>query len=313
MNREAQYTSTGIKLMHHPNLLKALKGGYAFPVSLQVAPTSICNLNCIFCSNVNRNKNENLSKESIFVLLTQLKMRGLKTVEWTGGGDPTLYKHINEVMSFAASLTLKQGFITNGIEFADKIAPENIYYLKWLRISLNSLDYGKDIKVPSYFHGVLGFSYVMNKKTTQETINSIFDHVKRYNPIYVRIVPDCQATDEEQVKNNEKFSNMVSKWPPPFFFQKKEFARPERCWWGYVKPFVLHDGFVYYCSSVVLNDSADKQFHWKYRWCSIDMLPKKYDFPIIPFGTESCNHCVFKGQNNLVDSILNPTTMSDFV
>jgi hypothetical protein len=43
------------------------------------------------------------------------------------------------------------------------------------------------------------------------------------------------------------------------------------------------------------------------------MLPKKYDVPIIPFGTESCNHCVFKGQNDLVDNILNPTTMSDFV
>ena len=47
------YTSTGSKLVYHGNAIKRIVDHrLGTPISLQIAPTSRCNLNCIFCSNV---------------------------------------------------------------------------------------------------------------------------------------------------------------------------------------------------------------------------------------------------------------------
>jgi organic radical activating enzyme len=312
--KEKTFTSTGIKIIHHPELLRSLQGGYAYPISLQVAPTSKCNLNCSFCSNVNRDKNEDLSYKAIYDLLKNMRARGLKTVEWTGGGDPTLYPYINEVISVANSLGLQQGFITNGISLVNNISEFSFSYLKWIRISMNSLDYDKIVQIPfNHFSGVLGFSYVMNERTTEDILKKLHEYVIAFKPSYVRIVPNCQATDEQQKANNKKYSEQVESWGEPFFYQKKEFCKPERCWWGYIKPFVLHDNYVYHCSSVVLNDNADRQFHQKYRWCSVEELPKKYDKLIECYVPTGCDHCVFTRQNNLIDDILHPNDMVNFV
>ena len=312
--KEKVFTSTGEKILHHPKLISSLQGGYAFPISAQIAPTSVCNLNCSFCSNVNRNKNEFLSYKSVYELLKNLKARGLKTVEWTGGGDPTLYPYINESISVANSLGLEQGFITNGISLVTNLSEFSFSYLNWIRISMNSLDYDKVVQIPfNNFDGALGFSYVMNEKTTEDVLKKLQEYVVAFKPAYVRIVPNCQATDEQQRENNEKFSKRVEGWGEPYFYQKKEFCKPQRCWWGYVKPFILHDNFAYRCSSVVLNDNADRQFHHRYRWCTIEELPKKYDKLMECYEPEQCSHCVFTKKNNMVDSIMNPNDMINFV
>ena len=57
------FTSTGTKLIHHPDVVKKLQvDRIASPISLQVAPTSRCNLKCVFCSNANRSKHEDKLK-----------------------------------------------------------------------------------------------------------------------------------------------------------------------------------------------------------------------------------------------------------
>jgi len=312
MSKENQFTSTGIKLLHHPFALAQAKAGLAIPISLQISPTSKCNLNCVFCSNSNRTKEEQLHFSEIQTLLTAMKSRHLKTVEWTGGGDPTLYPEIEECISYANNIGLKQGFITNGIKFAENISQEHRNILHWVRISMNCLDYIDDIEIPT-IEGTLGFSYVMNTETSKRSLDTLKLYVDKYKPAYVRIVPNCIATDEEQERNNKVLSSIVKSWGEPFFYQEKIFKRPTQCWWGYYKPYVGQDGFVYRCNSVVLNHDADRQFQDKYRWCRIADLPYLYDWHMIPFDTKDCNHCVFTTQNNLIDSIVNPNGQEDFV
>ena len=306
------FTSTGVKMLHHPNALKQVKKGVGVPLSLQISPTSKCNLNCYFCSNVNRDKDEQLSLSVIERLIMELQPLGMRTVEWTGGGDPTLYPEINDAISLTYHAGLKQGFITNGIKAKSNLTVESLQRLHWLRISLNSLDYVDEIEVP-IIKGTLGFSYVLNDKTTANTISKLVKYASVYKPAYVRIVPNCLATDEEQKYNNKTYSEIVAGWGHPFFYQAKRFEKPERCWWGYFKPFALHDGYVYRCSSVVLNMDAGRKFHEKYRWCSIEELPDMYKTVMTSFDPKHCNHCVFKPQNDLIDSVVNPSGMEDFV
>jgi MoaA/NifB/PqqE/SkfB family radical SAM enzyme len=306
------YTSTGNKLIHHPVVVSKLKWERkARPISLQIGPTSRCNLNCVFCSNANRETHEDLEPGPLKRVIKELRFIGLKTVEWTGGGDPTLYEHINFMLSFCDAIGLEQGFISNGILLKEKIEEPNLNRLKWLRISMNSLDYVEKVDVPE-IRGTLGFSYVMNDKTTPEVLSKLDYHVGKYKPEYVRIVTNCLATDEEQKHNNWEYGKMVEDWGKPYFYQPKEFERSEKCYWNYFKPFVLHDGYVYPCSSVVLNSEASGKFHSKYRWIRMTELPNVYKNQVKPFPTVNCNHCVFKGQNDLIDMVLNPE-MENFV
>ena len=167
-----KYTSTGMKLLKHPEILAKLREGIPVPISLQVAPTSRCNLKCNFCSNVNRTSQEDLSCDDLTKALVTFKKLGLKTVEWTGGGDPTLYAKIQYMMLFSSELGFEQGFITNGVALWDAYRehPAAFNKLTWLRISMNCLDYVQDIRIPFLgWKTVLGFSYVMNSLTTVET------------------------------------------------------------------------------------------------------------------------------------------------
>lgn len=312
MDRLNIFTSTGSKLIHHPGVVSLLryerKGA---PVSLQVAPTSRCNLNCVFCSNANRDKHEDLGLESIVDLVSNL--RSLKTIEWTGGGDPTMYGQINEAIRLCSEGGLQQGMITNGVAFTENITRESMARLHWIRISMNCLDYIHDVDLPFDFHGALGFSYVINERTTQDVLMRLHEHVAKYHPSYVRVVPNCQASNEQQEENNTKLSKLVEEWGYPYFYQPKRFNLPFACYWGYFKPFVLHDGWAYPCSSVVLNTTSDKSFHSMFRWVRMEDLPGVYDKMIVPLPIKNCDHCVFSSQNNMVHDILNPSGMENFI
>lgn len=313
MNKENVFTSTGVKFLHHPEaILKVQLLRTAIPISVQIAPTSRCNLSCVFCSNVNRDKHEDLGNAALQNLIKDLLILKTKTIEWTGGGDPTQYEYINEAVNFASDLGFKQGMISNGIAIKDKIDSYALNRLTWLRISMNCLDYVDDIQLP-FFAGTLGFSYVMNKNTTEESLEKLQGMIEKYRPMYVRVVPDCQVSLEEQIDNNAKYSKTIKEWGEPYFYQAKIFNRPKACWWGYFKPFVLHDGWVYRCSSVVLNDEADRQFHEKYRWFPIEDFRKVYEQPMKSFTTEHCSHCVFSNQNDMVEGLLFPDNMKDFI
>jgi MoaA/NifB/PqqE/SkfB family radical SAM enzyme len=288
--------------------------GYVAPISLQVAPTSRCNLNCVFCSNANREKHEDLDLSSLTKVIDQLLPLGLRTVEWTGGGDPTLYHSINEAIEWTCKKGFEQGFITNGILVKEKLRPYTLSLLKWMRISMNSLDYVDSIDLDfSAFRGTLGFSYVWNEKTNNGTIDRLSIYAAKYNPAYIRIVPDCQATKEEQEENNIKLGQLIAGLGSPFFYQPKQFDNPDRCWWAYVKPFILHDGYVYPCSSVVLNTTSNYTFHKKFRWVHMDDLVDQYKEQSVPLSSSSCDHCVFKSQNDEVESLINPNGMENFV
>lgn len=315
VNKKRTFTSTGSKLIHHPDVvgkfhhLKLLS-----PISLQIAPTSRCNLNCVFCSNANREKHEDLSEGGLLGLLTAMKDLGAKTVEWTGGGDPTLYHHINEFIQICDFMKYKQGFITNGLLLRERLEEKSLGMLHWIRISMNCLDYVEKVDIPKEkLNGVLGFSYVMNERTNEGSLSCLARHMEKYQPKYVRIITDCQATEEEQIENNKRYSKLVSGWGEPYFYQAKVFSRPERCWWCYVKPFVLHDGWVYPCSSVVLNEGTNYTFHSDFRWVRMEDLPGLYKKEAAFFPTEKCSHCVFRNQNDDLDSVINPTGMEDFV
>ena len=48
--KQTIFTSTGEKLLHHPEAIEDLKQRKNHPIVLHIMPTEVCNLNCVFCS-----------------------------------------------------------------------------------------------------------------------------------------------------------------------------------------------------------------------------------------------------------------------
>ncbi len=312
MNKEQLYTSTQNKLLHNLDRLREMQKGYFRPISIQLAPTNKCNLNCVMCSVANRDKSEELSLEQSIKVLEDFKKLGAKTVDLTGGGDPTMYKHINDVIEYAAYNYDGIGLITNGVKL-DNISYKNLSRLTWLRISLNSLDYVEDIKLDVPPNVTLGFSYVITDLSNEEQLDKIAAYANKYNATYVRIVPNCLSIEDIN-KSTEMIKPYLEKHQN-FFFQQKKYVVPNKCWMGRIKPFVNADGYVYHCSA---NPLIDRKFNSNFTLCHIDDIIKTWEASYgrdISFNTCNCQEgkCFFAEHNNLIGQIISPCIHGDFV
>jgi len=306
------FTSTGTKFLRHPELLMEWKLGYPIPQSLQVAPTEKCNLKCNFCSVVNRSKKFELPISDLMCATEKFIELGSKTVEITGGGEPLCYSDLDTYLEFL-EYRVKIGLITNGIGInKHKHFLENV---SWIRISANVFDYTGKIEIPEGFMGTLGFSYVWTEGlSTLQTLDQIKKIALENNVKYIRLVPNCIATKEQQESNNRYLAKVAKKIGEPLFFQPKEFNTPDNCYWGYLKPFLYADGYIYPCSSTVLNPDADKQFNSSYRlchWTEVDKVWKSEIKSII--DTKRCEHCVFMRQNQMLQYAFSEQEHEDFI
>ena len=230
----------------------------------------------------------------------------------TGGGDPTMYKHINDVIEYAAYNYDGIGLITNGVQL-DNISYKNLSRLTWLRISLNSLDYVEDINIDVPSNVTLGFSYVITDLSNEKQLEKVAAYADKYNATYVRIVPNCLSIEDIN-KSTEMVQHYLNKHSK-FFFQQKKYTVPERCWMHLIKPYVNADGFVYHCSA---NPLIDRQFNSNFRLCSIDDIVKTWENSYgNPKAFNTCNcqegKCFFAEHNDLIEQVISPCSHKDFV
>ncbi len=195
---DTSFTSTGAKLFHHQESMQALRDGYGRPISCWIAPTDVCNAKCSFCS-VGERVGDVLTFHQIESFLKQLVPLGLKSVTFSGGGNPLIYKckitgaGINELIELAHDVYgLEVAMITNGMPLADydtitdqwdeklevhipvervrrswkTLRPDNLDKLTWCRISMAGLDHNhkeQQVYVPDFdpTKTSLGFSWIM--------------------------------------------------------------------------------------------------------------------------------------------------------
>lgn len=316
--KERSFTSTGDKILFHKQAISDLRNKRNHPIVLHIMPTEVCNLRCVFCSVAQRGANgkllSDLKMSQIKKVVGNFKKMGLKAVILSGGGEPTMYPYINELLEFLHKEKLEVGMISNGAMLTKKVKPRNLNYLTWLRISINSLDYVEDIKVPKLNPKIttLGFSYIWNSLTTEKTIRKIRNKIKeisRYNTVeYVRLLPDCNLETEKLEAAHKNLRKIAKRLGLPFFHQYKIHSMPAECHLGRVHPVFYTDGYIYPCDSLVLNSPADnKKFHRKYALCKGDEVNKYYAKKIkgTLVDTRKCPHCVFNKQNKLLSEIIN--------
>jgi len=226
------------KLFFHPQKMKKLMDtagagkfeiDLSYPVSVELSLTNRCNLKCVWCVDWHLRKKDKkeLDFKALKNLILDLEAGGTRGITIEGGGEPTLYKHFNELMKFISKVKIKFGLITNGI-----LIPYYNYVdrFEWIRVSLdvdsedNYAKYkgGKRSDYNLIFKNleklvekankktVIGVSYIATKHN-MDNIISVIKKVKNAGADYFYIRPVEDHADllpkPEEMEGLEKYGN----------------------------------------------------------------------------------------------------------
>ncbi len=82
-----------------------------------------------------KNPNRFIPTEKAIEILHDCAELGVKAIEFTGGGEPTVHPEHIEIIDYAQSLGLQTGLVTNGVKLKDHHVFDR---LTWLRVSLDA-------------------------------------------------------------------------------------------------------------------------------------------------------------------------------
>jgi len=308
-DEEHKYTSTGIKFWRHKEAMNGYreKNGNTI-ISTHISPEGACNLSCHYCSVSKRDNAMRIELTTIKKYVDLLITRGLKAVVLTGGGEPVLYPHFNELVRWLKNeRNLSVALITNGTLF-HRISDDVLDMFSWIRISINLFQgYEGIIKFP-IIKGVLGASLVYTGQTVFEM--KIISEFVPSNVEYIRVVSDCLLDKKLLIEEHKKISSVLNQLNDKRFFRQfKIYEKPqsEICHQAYFRPYLseVNGGTVFPCDSLVLNN-GQRIFNETYAICATHEVLDFMDGKIkLPFNASKyCNSCVFTENLKILDDWL---------
>jgi len=320
MDLEQTYTSTGAKFWRHRQAMYNYRAGDPHTIiSTHISPTSACNLNCRYCSVRKRSRNNHIPLSTIKAYILTLMRYGLKAVILTGGGEPTLYEHINELIGFIeGTCNLQLALITNGTA-CDRVRPDRWAAFSWVRVSLNEAALDR-INLPTAYlvpECTVGCSAIYSGTQADPAfLRACRDAATSINASYVRLLPDCLQTGDELMAAHENIGVAFAELNDDrFFHQRKMHRRPRtnRCHQARFRPYLSEEPFhgngepgaVYPCDSLVLNDRAAR-FTEQFQLChalDVEQWLNARNDGIDP--ARDCDGCVFAGTINMLDDWAN--------
>jgi len=334
------------KIFRHPKKLEDLKDGtVTAPIVARIKPTNVCDHRCYYCSTVVKPTYDEGSEEVfnpkdviewpiLKRTIKELADIGTKAIIFSGGGEPLVYKQINEAIQLCYDFGLDVAIITNGWKLTGESA-NLLKDAKWVRISMNSSDrqvFGDMRGVgPKCFDdiienltefakikkGRLGINYGITKENYLqvyefcELMKSIgVDNVK-FSPIifkegsieyHNKFSKECNELIEKAKHDLEDDTFSVINKYEESLNTCTIFHRPyHKCYTMQLVACIAADSKVYYChdraymQSSVLGDLKKETF--KDIWFS-DSTKEVFD-NLDP--SKVCNqHCVWDGRNIII-------------
>jgi len=137
------------KLLHHGiRVERWLKTGHTDPVLFEVAPTGYCNAACPWCLFKGKKDKNRIDRKVMIHAIDDMANLGVKALNWSGGGEPTLHPEFEYFVDRAQRQGLQQGLFTNGYE---EIPMQKAF--SWIRITVTDKGIGR-IKAPKVPFGI---------------------------------------------------------------------------------------------------------------------------------------------------------------
>lgn len=332
--------------MHHSLSLHALRNGVApAPVHVQLILSDLCNQDCSFCAYrmssglsselfktaETHNPNRQIPVEKAREIIDDCAELGVKAIQFTGGGEPTVHKHHAELFMRARINHMQTALVTNGI----KLSQESVNGHTWIRISVDAGDadtYAKIRRVSAshwnkvwanienldFGDTVLGIGFVV----TPDNYKGIYDCAARARDagaknirvgavfskagtsFYPDIQPIIDEIDRAKVLETEDFQ-VVDLFGRRISDLE---ARPTQkfCGYQYFTTYIGGDLSVYRCCNTAYTPKG-------YLGSLKNQRFRDFEPAFEPFDARKCQFCQFNGQNEAINAALRRPDHVNFV
>jgi MoaA/NifB/PqqE/SkfB family radical SAM enzyme len=132
-------------------------GNLPVPLQVQLIISDLCNHNCNFCayrmegyeSNqmfgekniegvINNNPNRMIPLEKALEILEDCADMGVKALQYTGGGEPTVHPKHADIFEKTVDLGMDLALVTNGTKMTERTRKALIEGGKWIRVSVDA-------------------------------------------------------------------------------------------------------------------------------------------------------------------------------
>lgn len=271
-----------MKIFHFKDKIDSLSKDIekiAPPIHIRIKPTNVCNHNCRYCSyradNLQLGQDmclrDQIPEEKMMEILDDVIDMGVKSITFSGGGEPFCYPHLLKAVKRLSKSPVKFASLTNGSRLEGELAEIFAHHGTWLRISIDGWDnnsyadyrgvskaeFNKVISNIKSFKNLggkcyLGISLVVDK----DNYLHIYDFIKQMRSLgvdSVKVSP-CVVSDDSQ-KNNNYHQLLFNK-------VKEQVARAIKDLSG--SSFEIFDAY----------HKVDMKFEKEYTWCPyLQILP----------------------------------------
>lgn len=229
------------KVLWHVDRLAAIKQGKKpAPVNVEIDTSFRCSLGCQSCHFAythtrgplagKRDKPHNaipggdlIDYELAKSIIIQLKMFGVRSVTWTGGGEPTLHPQFNDIIRFTKVHNMPQGIYTHGGHIDQERAELMKQAMTWVYVSLDECtpEQYRQIKGVPNFHkacqgvknlvaakgnATIGIGFLLHPGNWQQTDDMIRLGLDELGADYVQFRPTVLYDQEQPDKPDEDTS-----------------------------------------------------------------------------------------------------------
>jgi len=318
-DRLASYTAASIfpiKLLHNDKIID--EEGRILPFHVQLCPTNRCDLNCSFCSCINRDSDLTIPWEDIQNMLLMFFNLGTRAITITGGGEPLLYPDLNKMIDLAEVLRIKVGLVINGIAIENLKAKG----ISWIRVSVSDtrqLNAGFFERLTDAIGRVpkadWSFSYVLTRNPQYEKLKKVLAFAQQNHFGHVRIVSDLMDLDQVPAMETVRSVLGATSGEPLALYQgRKEYTvGQEHCLISLLKPSIAADGNVYPCCGVqyaLANPSKDFEPSMNMgHWTDFENIFRDQRY----FDGSVCVRCYYKNYNNTLNMMSTRVQHKEFV
>lgn len=134
----------------HIDRIEALRAGrIPVPVHVQLVLSDLCNHDCSFCAYrmssglsyelfvtpETHNPNRRISTSKAVEIIQDCATLGVKAIQFTGGGEPTVHKDHEALFAFAQDQGMQTALVTNGVKL--KVS-DPFLRMTWVRVSVDA-------------------------------------------------------------------------------------------------------------------------------------------------------------------------------
>jgi pyruvate-formate lyase-activating enzyme len=277
------------------------------PYHIQFSPTNRCNAKCAWCSCRNVDRKLEMSIDEIREMIFHFAGLGAAAITLTGGGEPTLHPHFDQILETCVKRNLRVGLVTNGLTWtaaarlgkreADATALTR-KCVTWVRLSIvdtesGNYDAGRLARLAELLPGVdIGVSFTVTPRVSILTAASIARIAEQLPHVtHIRYV-------EEILQGAPAALDLVEETCTPHttkgIYQRRGAytAGAARCLMSKLKPMIDPRGLVFPCCGVQYADGGERQsldMGDGYRMCRWN----EYSLDTPPFDGSGCVKCYY--------------------